>query len=50
MNDKGDFIEIQGTAEGKPFSKDATNELLSLAEKGIRELLIFQKTALEELH
>jgi ribonuclease PH len=38
MTEAGDFIEVQGTAEGKPFSKTAMNELLALAEKGIREL------------
>jgi len=49
MTDKGDFVEIQGTAEGKPFSKGTIDALLSLAEKGIRQLFEIQKTALAEL-
>ncbi len=39
MNANGDFIEIQGTAEGKPFSGGAFNILLALGTKGIQELL-----------
>lgn len=38
MTEAGDFIEVQGTAEGKPFSKTTMNELLALAEGGISEL------------
>ncbi|HEX8731154.1 MAG TPA: ribonuclease PH, partial [Ktedonobacterales bacterium] len=38
MTDAGDFIEVQGTAEGKPFSRARLDELLALAERGIREL------------
>jgi ribonuclease PH len=41
MTSKGEFVEIQGTAEGKPFNKDSVDHLLALAEKGIKEL--FQK-------
>lgn len=47
MNDKGGFIEIQGTAEGAPFSEQALNQLLTLAKQGIRELVEFQKAALK---
>lgn len=50
MTDKGEFVEIQGTAEGKPFSKETIDELLSLAQKGIKELFEIQKAALAELH
>lgn len=39
MTGTGKFIEIQGTAEIVPFSKDNLFQLLSLAEKGIREIL-----------
>jgi ribonuclease PH len=46
MTDKGEFVEIQGTAEGKPFSKETVGNLLALAEKGIRQLLDSQNTAL----
>jgi ribonuclease PH len=47
MNDKGDFIEVQGTAEGHAFSQDELNAMLALAKKGIEELLMSQKAALE---
>ncbi|GAJ16355.1 unnamed protein product, partial [marine sediment metagenome] len=42
-----EFVEIQGTAETKPFSKETTDSLLSLAEKGITELFQIQQAALE---
>jgi ribonuclease PH len=45
MNDKGDFIEIQGTAEKRTFSRDKLNQLLDLAEKGIKELFVIQNEA-----
>jgi ribonuclease PH len=47
MTSEGDFVEIQGTAEGKPFSKETIDALLSLAEKGIGELFQVQQAALE---
>jgi len=47
MTEQGEFIEIQGTAEGKPFSRQNSDALLTLAEKGIRQLFQFQKTLLE---
>ncbi len=46
MNDAGDFIEIQGTAEGHPFSQDELNTMLLLAKNGIKQLFDFQKLAL----
>jgi ribonuclease PH len=49
MTDKGEFVELQGTAEGKPFSKDSIDALISLADKGIKELFEAQKKALAEL-
>ncbi len=49
MTSKGEFVEIQGTAETKPFSKETTNSLLSLAEKGITELFQMQQAAIESL-
>jgi ribonuclease PH len=49
MTDQGKFIEIQGTAESKPFSKDNIGSLLSLAEEGIKELFQAQQSALERL-
>ncbi|MEY2475204.1 MAG: ribonuclease [Actinomycetota bacterium] len=39
MTGSGRFIEVQGTAEGMPFSKDELQELLSLAEHGIAQIL-----------
>ena len=48
MDANGGFIEIQGTAEAAPFSKDALNEMLQLATKGITELIALQKTALDQ--
>jgi ribonuclease PH len=43
MTDEGGFIEIQGTAEGKPFTGEHLNALLALAQKGCDELLAMQK-------
>ncbi|MES2473595.1 MAG: ribonuclease PH [Pseudomonadota bacterium] len=42
----GGLVEIQGTAEGAPFSEDELLALLKLARKGIGELVILQKEAL----
>ncbi len=42
----GKFIEIQGTAEREPFSRDEMDEMLILAEKGINELFEIQRRAL----
>jgi ribonuclease PH len=47
MNETGDLIEVQGTAEGAPFSRSKLNELLDLAEEGVSELLALQQSALE---
>ena len=49
MNDKGEFIEVQGTAEGKPFSRETMDFLISLAEKGIGELFQIQQDVLETI-
>jgi ribonuclease PH len=49
MTDKGEFVEIQGTAEGKPFSKATVDDLLTLAGKGIKQLLNVQKAVLAGL-
>lgn len=42
----GKFIEIQGTAEREPFSKEQMDEMLALAEKGINELFQIQRNVL----
>lgn len=47
MTDAGGFIEVQGTAEGSPFSVTEFNAMLALAEKGISELFAIQQMALE---
>ena len=46
MNEAGHFIELQGTAEGEAFDRATMNQLLDLADGGIRELIRFQKQAL----
>ena len=47
MTSQGEFVEVQGTAEGKPFSKETIDALLSLAEKGIKELFQIQQDVLK---
>ncbi len=49
MTSQGEFAELQGTAETKPFSKKTTDSLISLAEKGIEQLFAAQQHALERL-
>ena len=46
MTGSGKIIEIQGTAEGAPFSFDELNTLMQLAAKGIAELSVLQRQAL----
>ncbi len=46
MTGAGGIVEIQGTAEGEPFSRQQMNVLADLAEMGIRQLIAAQKTAL----
>lgn len=43
----GRFIELQGTAEGQPFSQDEMNELLALARRGLSTLFDAQRAALD---
>ena len=43
MDETGKFVEVQATAEGEAFSRDEFNKLLDLAEKGIGQLLEYQK-------
>ncbi len=47
MDDKGGFVEIQGTAEKRPFTREELVAMLDLAEKGIAFLIKKQKEALE---
>lgn len=46
MTQAGEFIEVQGTAEEKPFTRTQCNEMLELAEKGIQTLIKKQQDAL----
>ena len=48
MNGQGGMIEVQGTAEGSPFSRDELNALLDLAQQGIALLTQEQKNALSK--
>jgi len=47
MSEDGRFIEVQGTAEGAPFSREELNHMLVLGDKGSSELIRCQKIALE---
>ena len=46
MDQAGRFIEIQGTAEGAPFSREEMNALLALAEQGINEIIAAQNAVI----
>jgi len=43
---RGRFVEVQGTAEGEPFTEDEMRELMAAADKGVKELVALQKKAL----
>ena len=47
MTEDGRMIEVQGTAEGEPFSHEELMALLASANQGIKEILAAQKAALE---
>ena len=46
MAEDGNFIEVQGTAEGEAFSRSELNEMLLLGEKGVEALISIQKASL----
>ncbi|MFL3653624.1 MAG: ribonuclease PH [Halioglobus sp.] len=46
MGESGGFIEVQGTAEQAPFSREELNGMLDLASEGIQQLIAVQKAAL----
>ena len=50
MTGEDDFIEVQGTAEGKPFSQSAMDDIIRLARAGILTLFEAQKAALAAAH
>jgi ribonuclease PH len=47
MTGAGHYVEVQGTAEGAAFTREEMDELLRLADKGIRELVLLQIAALK---
>jgi len=49
MTADGQFIEVQGTAENEPFSRDALDQMLALAEKGIKEILSRQSNFMQSI-
>ena len=46
MTQKGEFIEIQGTAEEKPFTRTQVDEMLAISEEGIKQLIAEQQAVL----
>ena len=46
MNNNGDFIEVQGTAEQNPYSKELLDEVLSVGSNGIKQLFDKQNEAI----
>lgn len=48
MTGRGCFVEVQGTAESKPFSFTQLTSMKNLAEKGIREIMALQKKVLKK--
>ncbi len=49
MTDRGRFVEVQGTAEGAPFSRERLNRMLDLAQSGLQEVFKMQAGALEPI-
>lgn len=49
MTGKGEFVEIQGTAEGMPFTRPQMDQLVDLATGGIKELIALQKDIIGEI-
>ena len=47
MTGKGEFVEVQGSAEGTFFSRKSLDQLLASAEKGIKEIIALQRTILK---
>ena len=48
MTDSGGFIEVQGTAEGAPFSQNEMMAMMALARSGLEEITVLQKKALDD--
>ncbi len=49
MTDKNEFVEIQGTAEHRPFTKADSDNMLSVAQAGIEQLFLLQRQTLKDL-
>lgn len=49
MTDDGRFVELQGTAEGRPFDRAMVDRLIDLGGAGIRQLNVAQRAALSDL-
>jgi ribonuclease PH len=48
MTGRGQLVEVQGTAEGKPFTKSQLDRMLELCRRGVQELTAMQRTLLKE--
>jgi len=48
MTGSGHFVEVQGTAEGEPFTREQLSRLLDLASQGIAQLVQLQRAALAQ--
>lgn len=46
MNEQGDFIEVQGTAEGKAFTREQMLQMVDLAQRGVQQIIRIQSEAL----
>lgn len=49
MTESGKLVEVQGTAEGAPFSRRELNELIDLAEHGLKQIFVRQRAILESI-
>ena len=49
MTGAGNFVEVQGTAEGEPFDRAMMDKLVDIAGQGIRELNGVQRSVLKDL-
>jgi len=49
MTSNGQFVEVQGTGEKRPFSRDELNQMLEIAEKAVGQLIDYQKDILGPL-
>ena len=49
MTDRGELVEIQGGAEGSPFSRESVPQLIDLAGKGIEQIMQVQRDAIESI-